>query len=164
MVDGHEDAIMTLTTVTDLASIVARAVDYEGRWPAVGGIQGNRVTFSQIVEIASKIRGRLPQIEWYCASTIYTLTIFAPGPITVDKVKIDALEAGKLDTSWNMTAVHHAVSEDDAGALLKTVSIGMLLSSTKGAWDISDDFNKLFPDHEFSGVEDFLATVWGQKL
>jgi hypothetical protein len=62
-----------------------------------------------------------------------------------------------------MTATHHAVSEDDAGALLKAVSIGVLLSSTKGAWDISDDFNKLFPDHEFSRVEDFLATVWGQK-
>lgn len=59
VVDGHEDAIMTLTTAADVATIVARAVDYEGEWPEIGGIKGNRVTFSQIIEIGEKIRGML---------------------------------------------------------------------------------------------------------
>lgn len=57
VVDGRENAIMTLTTVGDVAAIVARAVDYEGRWPTTGGIRGNRVTFSQILEIARRVRG-----------------------------------------------------------------------------------------------------------
>lgn len=57
MVDGHEDAIMTLTTVADLANIIARAVDYEGEWPEIGGIRGNRITFAEVVEIGSKVRG-----------------------------------------------------------------------------------------------------------
>lgn len=56
-IDGHEDAIVTLTTVADLASVVARAVDYDGQWPEIGGIRGNRVTFSQVIKIGEKIRG-----------------------------------------------------------------------------------------------------------
>lgn len=57
MVEGHEDAIMTLTTAADTAAIVARAVDYGGEWPVNGGIRGNRVTFSQIVKLGEKVRG-----------------------------------------------------------------------------------------------------------
>lgn len=57
VVEGHEDAIMTLTTVADTAAVIARAVDYEGKWPTAGGICGNRVSVSQIIEIASKVRG-----------------------------------------------------------------------------------------------------------
>lgn len=58
MVDGHKDAIMTVTSVADLAGIVARAVDHEGNWPEIGGIRGNRMTFSEIISIGEKIRGK----------------------------------------------------------------------------------------------------------
>lgn len=57
VVDGHEDAIMTLTTVADLAAVVAQAVDYKGKWPTTGGIRGNRVTVSQLLEIGRRVRG-----------------------------------------------------------------------------------------------------------
>ncbi len=59
-----------------------------------------------------------------------------------------------------MEAVHQAVPDDQAAELLKLVSIGILLSSTKGEWDSSDEMNRLFPDHEFTKAEDFLAAVW----
>ncbi|RYO97882.1 hypothetical protein DL765_011007 [Monosporascus sp. GIB2] len=142
VVDGHEDSIMTLTTVADVAAVVARAVDYEGRWPTTGGIRGNRVTFSQILEIGRRVRG--------CS-------------FAVAKVKVEDLEAGNLKTSWGLEAVHRAVSDDQASALLKAVSIGILLSSLKGAWDISDEMNQLFPDYEFTRIEDFLARTWEGK-
>lgn len=57
MVEGHEDTVITLTTAADLAAIVTRAIDYEGEWPEVGGIRGNRVTYSEIIEIGENIRG-----------------------------------------------------------------------------------------------------------
>lgn len=57
VVDGHDDAILTLTTVRDIAGVVARAVDLAGDWPKVGGIRGNRVTVSQILEIGERVRG-----------------------------------------------------------------------------------------------------------
>ncbi|KAI0377878.1 NAD(P)-binding protein [Hypomontagnella monticulosa] len=141
VVDGHEDAIITLTSVADLAAVVAKAVDYEGAWPKIGGIRGNRVTFSQIVEIGRRVRGSF----------------------AVDKVKVEDLEAGELKTSWGLEAVHKAVSADQASALLKAVSIGILLSSTKGVWDISDEWNQLLPDYMFTSIEDFLGEVWSGK-
>lgn len=141
LVDGHEGAIMTLTTVADLAAIVARAIDYEGTWPRDGGIRGNRVTFSQLLEIGQRVRG----------------------DFSVDKVKVEDLEAGNLKTSWNIEAVHQAVSNDQATALLKAVTIGILLSSSKAAWDVSDEMNRLFPNYEFTRIENFLAKVWEGK-
>ncbi len=56
-VAGHEDAVMTVTSAADVTAMVALAVDYEGEWPEVGGISGNRMTFSQIIEMGEKIRG-----------------------------------------------------------------------------------------------------------
>lgn len=64
IVDGHEDAIMTLTTVADTAAIVSRVVDYDGVWPEIGGIRGNRVTASHIIETGEKIRGMLSTPTW----------------------------------------------------------------------------------------------------
>lgn len=58
VVDGHENAVITLTTVADVAAIVTRAVEYEGEWPERGGISGNSVTYSQIIEAGQKIRGK----------------------------------------------------------------------------------------------------------
>lgn len=56
VVDGH-DAIMNLTTVQDLAAAVVGAVNYDGEWPVVGGICGNRVAVSQILKIGGQVRG-----------------------------------------------------------------------------------------------------------
>lgn len=56
VVDDY-DAIMTYTTVQDLAAVIARAVDLDGEWPVIGGISGNRVSISQILRIGEKIRG-----------------------------------------------------------------------------------------------------------
>ncbi|KAF3198312.1 hypothetical protein TWF106_006205 [Orbilia oligospora] len=142
VVNGHEDSIMTFTTVKDLATIVTKAVEYEGKWPSVGGIMGNKVTFSELLEIGHRVRGR---------------------PFSVDYVSVEDLEAGDLNTSWGLEAVHHSVANDQASAMLKAVSIGILLSSTKGAWDISNNWNEIFPDYTFHAIKDFLTTVWTDK-
>jgi len=48
--------------------------------------------------------------------------------------------------------------------MLKTVLISTLLSSAKGAWDVSNAFNELLPDYKFTQIEDFLAGAWYGKL
>jgi hypothetical protein len=45
----------------------------------------------------------------------------------------------------------------------KAILIGMLLGSAKGAWDVSDEMNKLLPDFEFTQWEDFLNSIWEGK-
>jgi hypothetical protein len=164
VVEGHEDAVMTFTSVADLAAGVALAVGHEGEWPEVSGIRGNRVAVSRVIEIGEKIRGKSPQhsaldsMSWF--STLLTLIL---GPFRVDKVALDDLEQGILNTSWMVSKKHKAVSDDEASGLFKVVTIGMLLSSVKGAWDVSDEVNQLFPDYQFDDIEAFLTRVWNQK-
>ena len=47
--------------------------------------------------------------------------------------------------------------------MLKTVAIGILLSSVAGSWNSSDEMNRLFPDFVFTPIEAFLAKVWQGK-
>ena len=85
-------------------------------------------------------------------------------PFTIDKVKLEDLENGILTASWKLEASHPSVTDQDqAEKMMKTVLVGTLLSSVKGAWDVSDEMNKLLPDFKFTQLEDFLALNWGGK-
>ncbi|KAF2721841.1 NAD(P)-binding protein [Polychaeton citri CBS 116435] len=144
VVNGQADkTVMTLTTVHDLATVVARAVDYSGEWPVVGGISGNKVTIPQILEIGHQVRGR---------------------PFVVDVVELKDLEDRKLNTSWSLQIRHPSFTAEQAEEALRTVLIGTLMSSVKGAWDVSDEFNQLLPEFKFTQIEEFLAKVWKEKL
>lgn len=164
VVDGYENAILTLTAVRDIAGMVARAVEYDGEWPKIGGIRGNRVTISQILEIGERVRGvsRHPLIPCNAQNS----HSISGRPFTIDKVQLRDLEAGNLEASWALGKRHPSFTEDLAdqlAAMLKTVLIGMLVSSAKGAWDVSDAFNRRLPDFEFTGIEDFLTKAWEGK-
>ncbi|KAH8674615.1 hypothetical protein BGZ60DRAFT_556975 [Tricladium varicosporioides] len=147
VVEGYENAIMTFTTVHDIAGVIAEAVDLgDGEWPELGGIRGNRVTISQLLEIGERVRGR---------------------PFRVDKVKLEDLEAGILNTSWTLGKQHPSFTEEQAEQLkgvLKTVLIGTLVSCAKGAWDVSNALNLLLPEYKFTNIETFLSGVWEGKL
>ncbi|KAI8964893.1 NAD(P)-binding protein [Daldinia sp. FL1419] len=140
VVEGH-DPIVTFTTVQDLAAVVAQAVDFEGEWPVVGGIRGNSLPVSKIIEIVEQVRG----------------------PFTVDAVNLEDLEAGNLKTSWKLEARHPSVSDEEAANMLKGVFVGMLLSSVKGAWEISDEWNQQLPHYKFTDLKQFLDEVWQGK-
>lgn len=159
VVDGH-DFSMTFTTAQDLASVVARAVDYEGEWPVAGGSRGNIVTASQILKIGERVRGLLCHSHNWKLSFLRQIT---GHPFTVETVKLEDLEAGKLKTSWVLETRHPSVPEAQAESFLTSVLIGTLLSGAKGAWTISDEFNRILPDYKFTHIEDFLTKVWAEK-
>ena len=58
MREGGDDDTIVLTTVQDLAGVVARAIDYEGEWPVVGGIRGSRISIKELVALGEEIRGQ----------------------------------------------------------------------------------------------------------
>ncbi|KAL1794104.1 hypothetical protein ACET3X_007525 [Alternaria dauci] len=62
ILEGSEDAPLTLTTVEDMAKVVALALEYTGKWPTVGGFQGTQTTLSAFLSLAESIRGPF-QIE-----------------------------------------------------------------------------------------------------
>lgn len=76
---------------------------------------------------------------------------------------MEDLEEGKLKSSWSLSASHKAVSKNEAERMLEQVTVGMLLSTAKGAWEGSDEWNQIFPDYRFTSMEDFIVSVWGVK-
>jgi nucleoside-diphosphate-sugar epimerase len=54
--DGQD--YLSLTTVQDLAKVVAAAIDYDGEWPEVGGVRGGRITVSDLIKLGEDIRGK----------------------------------------------------------------------------------------------------------
>lgn len=163
VVEGHEDAAVTFTSAKDLAGVIARAIEHDGEWPSVGGIQGNRVTFSQLLDIGARVRGAF-FFSRPCQRARANKQCWKTGrPFAVEKVKLEDLEAGKLQTSWLLGEKHKAVVEEQAEFITRQVTIGMLLSSAKGAWDVSDGMSRLFPDYKFADIEAFLTNVWGSK-
>jgi hypothetical protein len=79
---------------------------------------------------------------------------------------LEDLEAGTLNVSWTLGARHPSFTDEQAdylAAMLKTVLVGTLLSSAKGAWDVADSWNRLLPDYQFTHIEEFLARIWRGK-
>jgi 3-keto-L-gulonate-6-phosphate decarboxylase len=58
VVEGSLDTEFTYTTVEDIGNIVARAVDYEGTWPVIGGVSGDRLTVRELLRLAVVVRGK----------------------------------------------------------------------------------------------------------
>ena len=53
-----ENAKITLTTVQDLASTVAKVIEYKGEWPVTGGIKGCELSIAELLQLAENIRGK----------------------------------------------------------------------------------------------------------
>jgi len=63
VVEGTLDDEIVYTSAEDVANTVTLAVDYEGEWPNIGGITGDKVTIRQLLDIGEKLRGKY----LYCA-------------------------------------------------------------------------------------------------
>ncbi|CAG9940309.1 unnamed protein product [Clonostachys rosea f. rosea IK726] len=137
--EGSLDAYMTFTTTKDIANVVARAVEYEGEWPKVGGIQGNRHTLQELVEIGEKVRGT---------------------PFTKEWLKSEDLDAGLLKTENYTRLDLPSTPPDQIDAFSKVAAIGVLRAISRGVWDVSDEWNKIFPDYEFAKTDEILQGLW----
>ena len=53
--DGSDNRVYT--TIKDTAKVVAAAIDYEGRWPEIGGIVGERIAPRDVVKLLDNYTG-----------------------------------------------------------------------------------------------------------
>ena len=58
MLDGSDNARLTLTSVQDFANVVAQAIEFEGEWPVVGGIKGTEISMKELIALGERIRGQ----------------------------------------------------------------------------------------------------------
>jgi nucleoside-diphosphate-sugar epimerase len=136
------DAKIAYSTVEDIVGVVARAVEYEGEWPRVGGITGSQVTVAQLLELGKKIRGRPFDIEW---------------------VKEEDAQAGRARVSWLPPLDPQILSDvpkEQQEAFQTAIVTGTLVAVAAGAWETTDEWNQILPDYKFTSLEAFLKQVW----
>ncbi|CAJ0546485.1 Ff.00g011120.m01.CDS01 [Fusarium sp. VM40] len=134
------DATVTFTTLEDMAKTVAKAVDYKGEWPVMGGIVGNRITISGLLQLGERIRGK---------------------KFTIEKVKMEDLKVNDYVTSWNPITLHPSIPEEQREIAGREFARLSLIGLPDGGWDVSDDWSKLLPDQKFVTLENFLQDSWG---
>ncbi|KAI1138895.1 NAD(P)-binding protein [Hypoxylon sp. FL0543] len=137
LIEGSLGDAVVWTTVQDIAGVVARAVEYAGEWPAVGGISGSRITNEDMLRLGEAI-GK---------------------PFTVDWLKMDDVESGEMINSVDL----RSATPEEIGAFLKSATRRILAAISRGAYDVTDEWNRILPDYEFTQVEDFIKKVWGEK-
>ncbi|KAJ0418897.1 NmrA-like family protein [Aspergillus carlsbadensis] len=142
IVPSDIDCPMTFTTVQDLAKVVAEAVDHQGEWPQTGGISGSRITSSELIRLAESIRG----------------------PFSVETVPAEAIEAGKLNTSWvPLIELPSMPPGTDVRAFSEAGICSVLRGALRETWAVSDEWNKLLPNLKMTTVQEFLGEVWEGK-
>ncbi|KAF1829889.1 NAD(P)-binding protein [Decorospora gaudefroyi] len=142
--DGGDDDCISFTTVQDLASVVARAIEFEGKWPVVGGMRGTTMSVGRMIDLGEEIRG---------------------GPFTVDKISTLGLENGTWTSSWLPKADHPSISvpPEQVERTSKIIVGGLLLAIREKAFETGGEWNALLPDYEFTNAEEFLKKAWMGK-
>jgi hypothetical protein len=57
ILEGGEKDRISLTTVQDLAKIVALAVEHDGEWPVMGGMRGSDLSLQELFDVGERVRG-----------------------------------------------------------------------------------------------------------
>ncbi|KAF3003631.1 hypothetical protein E8E13_007669 [Curvularia kusanoi] len=131
-------AKITFTTVHDLANVVARAIEFEGEWPVMGGIRGSDLTFAELIALGGDVRGS----------------------IKVNEIDLYLLEAGTWTNEWYPKIEHNAIPPEQREAMSKAATASLLLAANAGAWETNGAWNGLLPDYSFESAKEFLAQAW----
>ncbi|KAI1483509.1 NAD(P)-binding protein [Daldinia eschscholtzii] len=140
-IEGSHNDVIVWTTVQDIAGVVTRAVEYEGEWPAIGGVIGTRATIGELLQVAEVI-GKPLKVHW----------------LKKENLEAQIRETGDLSLPDLRTA-----TPEQVGAFLQAAPARILIAISRGAYDVTDEWNKILPDYKFTRLEDFLTTVWGGK-
>ncbi|KAF5012101.1 hypothetical protein FDECE_1818 [Fusarium decemcellulare] len=135
---GNGEYTLTLTTVEDLAAVMAEAVDFPEEWPRIGGICGSRITVNELIGLGESLRG----------------------PFTVESVDEDDIYAGELPVAWYPIVEHAGVPGNLREELSKLASLNFIKGTINGSWNVSDEWNKLLPRLNFTDARTYLTQVW----
>lgn len=142
-IEGAYNDAISWTTVQDIAGVAARAVEYEGEWPSIGGIVGTRVTIGEMLKLGESI-GRPFTVKWHKLEDLEAQT---------------KKEAPPIDSSFDL----HTASPEVIAGFMEYATRSILQGIHRGAYDVSNEWNKLLPDYKFTQVEDFVKEYWGGK-
>lgn len=82
----------------------------------------------------------------------------------MEKIKSAQARMGRLTTSWCPEMDHPTVPQEMREAASKVFTAKTVLSVYQTTWRVSDEWNRLLPDHKFTSVGAFLEKWWGGEL
>lgn len=87
------------------------------------------------------------------------------GPIKVDRITTEDLEQGLFKASWSWLPPMDfpGMTPEQTQGFLEKIMIAYALSTAKGSWDGSKEWNVRLPDHKFVSAEDYLTGVWSDE-
>jgi hypothetical protein len=85
------------------------------------------------------------------------------GPFTVERLRIDDLKAGLMKIPWLPIVDHPAIPAEQANALAEMFLAGFTLAISAGELNVSDEWNRLLPNVEFTQPQQFLTEAWKRK-
>lgn len=136
------DQPIVLTAIADDSEILARALEDEREWPAIGGIRGCKTSINELLALGKKLRG---------------------GDWNVEYVSGEDVKKGELKTSWVPQMSHPVIPSEDRAQFSKDFLVMFFQGILNGAWDVSDEWNERFPDYKFTSVEEYLTRAWQEQ-
>jgi hypothetical protein len=87
-------------------------------------------------------------------------------PFKVEVLELEDLKKGVFGASWVPVFDNPALSHLDQATkveVCKQISCQILLSIANGDTVATDEWNKIFVDYKFTGLEEFVTKVWADK-
>lgn len=137
IISGSENAPITLTSVSDIALVVAAALDYSQLWPEIGGIRGTQTTVGDIIALGEKLRG----------------------PFEVTRLEAKSVQDSEFEVPWVPLTDHPALPVEMRESISKVVLREYLLSVANGGWSVTNEWNRLL-DMQLTSMGDFLTKIW----
>ncbi|KAI0450351.1 hypothetical protein F5B21DRAFT_491313 [Xylaria acuta] len=140
---GDGEQPVTFTLVDDLARVVAEAIDYEGVWPADGGVAGWQTTSAELVRLGERLRGGR------C--------------FKIHHVSTADLDAGNLTSPWCPVLEHPSIAKENLDMMSRKINVQALRGIANGEWVVSGEWNRLLPNFQFGNPTQFLASWWADR-
>lgn len=86
------------------------------------------------------------------------------GPFTIYHVSSVDLEVEGLKTPWVPLMQHPAIPKERMGEISRIITGDAMKGICRGAWTVSDEWNKLLPHFRFTDAEEFLRKYWEGKV
>ncbi|KAK2756650.1 hypothetical protein FQN54_005095 [Arachnomyces sp. PD_36] len=137
---GDGDQPVTFTLIDDLAQVVAGAIEYEGAWPADGGVAGWQTTPAELVRLGERLRGGQK--------------------FTIHRVNKADLDDGNLTSPWCPVLEHPAIPKEHLEPMSRKINIQAMKGVVEGEWAVEEDWNRLLPEFRFSDPVAFLEKWW----
>lgn len=138
--DGNQPLV--LTAAADISNVFALALDDDRRWPVEGGMQGDRTTIIELIALGKRLRG---------------------GDWTIEHVKSEDIENWELKTKWVPQMTHPVIPLAEREKFSKEFVCMFFMGVQRGAWDVGGEWNKRFPEYNFTGLEEYMRRAWEGK-